>query len=304
MQLSDINLFVFSSVIKLSCGDSFIAMSFSLDNPGFSTTGEDLANATLEHSSQPLSGSSSSVPSSGESTRRSCPRCHGRMSSFSVDRHSICTKCRGNECNLDCRCDECLSWSVEEIEAYVRSHKSLGSKSKEKTSSSAKSPSAPSVDVDDKIRSHFAVFSQDVDDRIASMSSSIMNRLDDFFVKFSEKFTNRSFSAEPGVSGLTPPTGQSLPLCHSVSTHVNPMQFQSDAGGPMPQSSGSAHPNIGELNLGLSASQLRAPHPQASTEAPEPAQAAQSSRQLSDRLQASGDHPVFVREPEGEDELQ
>ena len=83
-------------------------MSFSLDNPGFSTTGKDFANASLEHSSQPLSGSSSSAPSSGESTRRSCPRCHGRMSSFSVDRHSFCTKCRGNECNLHCRCDECL----------------------------------------------------------------------------------------------------------------------------------------------------------------------------------------------------
>ena len=229
------------------------------------------------------------------------------MSSFSVDRHSICTECRGNECNLDCRCDESLSWSVEEMESYIRLRKSVASKSEKKTSSSVKTPSvpgpsAPSVDVNDKIRCHFAVFSQDVDDRIASMSSSIMNRLDDFFVKFSEKFTNRSFSAEPGVSELMPPTGRSPPLRHSVSTHVNPMRFQSDAGGPMPQSSGSAHLNIGELNLGLGASQLRAPHPQASMEAPEPAQVAQSSRQLSDRLQASGDHLVFVQEPEDKDE--
>ena len=234
-------------------------MSFSLDNHGFLTTGEDLANTSLEHSSQPLSGSSSSAPSLGESTRRSCPRCHGRMSSFSVDRHSICTKCRGNECNLDCRCDECLSWSVEEMEPYVKLHKSLASKSKKKTSSSIKTPSAPgpsapSVDTDDKIRSHFAVFSQ------------------------------------------------SLPLRHSVSTYVNPMRFQSDAGGPMPQSSGSAHPNIGELHLGTGVSQPRASYLQASTEAPETAQAAQSVRQLSDRLQASGDHLVFMREPEDEDD--
>ena len=93
------------------------------------------------------------------------------------------------------------------------------------------------------------------------MSSSIMNRLDDFFVKFNEKFTNRSVSTEPGVSGLMPPTGQSPPLRHSVSTYVNPMRFQSDAGGPMPQSSGFAHHNTGELLLGLGASQLRAPHP-------------------------------------------
>ena len=121
-------------------------------------------------------------------------------------------------------------------------------------------------------------------------------------MKFSEKFTNRSVSAEPGVSGLTLPTGQSPPLRHSVSAHVNPMRFQNDAGGPIPQGSGSAHPNIGELHLGPGASQLRAPHLQGSTEAQEPTQAAQSVRQISDRLQASGVHPVFVREPEDEGE--
>ena len=198
------------------------------------------------------------------------------MSSFSVDRHSICTKCRGNDCNLDCWCDEYLSWSVEEMESYVRLHKSLASKGKKKTSSSIKTPSAsgppaPSVDIDDNICAHIVTFSQDVDDRLATMSSTIMTRLDDLFVRFNERFTNRSVSAEPGVSGRTPPTGQSPPLRHSVSTHVNPMQFQSDAGGPMPQSSGSAHPH-GESLVGLGVSQVRAPHLHAYTEAPEPAQ--------------------------------
>ena len=82
-------------------------MSFSLDNPGFSTSGEDLANANMEPPSQPSSDTSSSAPSSGDSSCRSCPKCHGGMSSFSVDRHSICTKCRGVDCSMDCRCDEC-----------------------------------------------------------------------------------------------------------------------------------------------------------------------------------------------------
>ena len=67
------------------------------------------------------------------------------------------------------------------MESYVRLRKLLASKSKKKTSSSIKTPSAPSVDIGDKIRSHIAVFSQNVDDRIAIMSSSIMTRLDDFF---------------------------------------------------------------------------------------------------------------------------
>ena len=91
-------------------------MSFSLDNPGFSTSDEDLTNVNMETSSQPSLGSSSSVPASGDSSHRSCPKCHGRMSSFSVDRHSICTKCHGADCNLDSRCDECMSWSLN----YVR----------------------------------------------------------------------------------------------------------------------------------------------------------------------------------------
>ena len=268
-----------------------IGVSFSLDDPGFSTTGEDFAHASLNNPSQPLSGSSSSVPSSGESSRRSCPRCHGRTSSFSVDRHSICTKCRGNDCDLDCRCDECLSWSVEEMESYVRLRKSLASKGKKKSSSNIRTPSAsgppaPSVDIDDKIRAHIATFSQDVDDRLATMSNTIMTRLDNLFVSFNKRFTNCSVSAEPGVSGRTPPADQSPPLRHSVSTHVNPMRFQSDAGGPMPQNLGSAHPH-GESLVGSGVSQVKAPHPHASTEAPEPAQAVHLIRQHSDRLQAS-----------------
>ena len=119
-----------------------------------------------------------------------------------------------------------------------------------KPSSATKTPSssvpqAPVVDVDEQIRAHIATFSQDVDDRLASMSSSIMSRLDELFSKFRGDMSNCSLPAEPGVSGLTPPPGQSPPLRHSVSTHVNPMRFQSDVGGPMPQSSGSAH-NTGE----------------------------------------------------------
>ena len=98
-------------------------MSFSLDNPGFLTSGEDLTNLNMETSPQPSSGSSSSVPASGDSSRRSFPKCHGRMSSFSFDRHSICTKCHGADCSLDSRCDECTSWSLEEVEAYVKLRK-------------------------------------------------------------------------------------------------------------------------------------------------------------------------------------
>ena len=279
-------------------------MSFSLDNPGFSTVGDDL-DLAMDNPSQPISGSSSSVPLSGESSRRSCPRCHGRMSSFSVDRHSICYECRGNDCTFDFRCEECMSWSVEEVESYVKLRKSLASKGKKKSTSAPKTPSsyepqAPNVDVDEQIRAHIATFSPDVDNRLASMSSSIMSRLDDLFSQLRGNMSNRSLPAESELLGLTPPPGQSPPLRHSVSTHVNPVRFQSDVGGPVPQSSGSAHTH-GELHQS-GVSQGPAPIPHASMEAPEPAQAAHSDRSSRVRLAPSSEHTVFVWEPEDEDE--
>ena len=136
------------------------------------------------------------------------------------------------------------------------------------------------------------------------MSGAIVNRLDKLFMNFSDWFSNRSFPAEPEVSGHTLPTGQSPSLRHSVSTHVDPMRLQSDVGGPMPQSSGSAHPTLGKSSIGLGFSSARAPYPQASAEALEAAQAEQvmQTAQIdnSDWLQASAGHQVFVREPEDE----
>ena len=79
-------------------------MDISLDNPGFQLNVSDQADVP-----RPSSRSSSS----GESTRRSCARCHGRMSSFSLDRHLFCIKCRGAECDVNSRCDECFSWTKE-----------------------------------------------------------------------------------------------------------------------------------------------------------------------------------------------
>ena len=68
----------------------------------------------------------------------------------------------------------------------------------------------------------------------------------------------------------------------------------------MPQSLGSAHTHGESQQSGVS--QGLAPQPQASMEAPEPAQAALSARDSRTRLATSSEHPVFVREPEDEDE--
>ena len=102
-------------------------MAFSLENPGFLVESrKDSVDSTApEGLPQHSSVASPSMPSSGDSARRTCRRCHGMMSSFSGDRHSFCVKCRGSDCNIDSRCDECMSWSMEEIESYVKLRKSL-----------------------------------------------------------------------------------------------------------------------------------------------------------------------------------
>ena len=55
-----------------------IEMDISLDNPGFQLDVSDQVDIHQADVPRPASGSSSS----GESSRRSCARCHGRMNSF------------------------------------------------------------------------------------------------------------------------------------------------------------------------------------------------------------------------------
>ena len=110
-------------------------MDISLDKPVF---GVGTTDAEVHRSDPPRSSGSSST-SSGDSTRRSCNKCHCRMSSLSLDKHLFCMKCRGSECTMDTRCNECMSWTEEEMIKYCKLRKSLSSKSKRCRSSPPRS---------------------------------------------------------------------------------------------------------------------------------------------------------------------
>ena len=56
---------------------------------------------------------------------RSCPNCRIRMSSIDFDSHTICSSCRGKSCNLNDRCDMCVSWSDDKMNAYMKHQASL-----------------------------------------------------------------------------------------------------------------------------------------------------------------------------------
>ena len=118
-------------------------MEISLDKPGCSVVTMDAE----VHFSDPPRSSGSSSSTSGEATRRSCTKCHGRMSSFSLDKHLFCTKCSGSECSMLSRCDECMQWTKEEMEKYVKLRKSLSSKSKRSKSSPRSIPHDRDADV-------------------------------------------------------------------------------------------------------------------------------------------------------------
>ena len=83
-------------------------MSFNLENPGFaaSSSSDTPRVSPPDVSLPPPPTSSPTTPSSGDSTRRLCPRCHGRMSSLALDKHTFCFKCRSADCDTQNRCDE------------------------------------------------------------------------------------------------------------------------------------------------------------------------------------------------------
>ena len=59
--------------------------------------------------------------------RRNCSMCSNRMSSKRHDKHSLCVTCRGGECSFGNKCQECLKWSKEEFDKYIKHRKALES---------------------------------------------------------------------------------------------------------------------------------------------------------------------------------
>ena len=109
----------------------FTVMSeYSLDEPGFTPPVPPVRPSSSE--------SSVEAPVDG---RRKCSSCPRRMSIKSADRHTVCVSCRGFNCDIDFRCDECLEWSEEEILKYAKYRKSL--KSRESSSRKTTLPTPP-----------------------------------------------------------------------------------------------------------------------------------------------------------------
>ena len=119
-----------SSLIMASFCVFTVMSEYSLDELGFTPLVPPVPPSSSE--------SSVETPADGRRKCRSCPR---RMSKKSADRHTLCIACRGFDCDLNNRCEECLEWSEDEVIKYAKYRKSL--KSRESSSRAKITVSTP-----------------------------------------------------------------------------------------------------------------------------------------------------------------
>ena len=201
-----------------------------------------------------------------------------------------------------------MSWTREEMEAYVKLRKSLAVKSKHRKGSSKPSypprSTAPiaNIDIDDRIASQVSSLSKSVDEKLVLMSEGLFSKFSNLLDQFKLEITNSSVSAEPGVSGRTPVPGQPAPMRFPVGTTVYPQRFQGSVEGPMPTGSGYAHlsqvtAQSDRLGVGVGVA-----HSQDVQYAREDAHPTQPSEGPRVAFAPSESENVCVREPEDEED--
>ena len=100
------------------------------------------------------------------------------------------------------RCDECMQWTKEEMEAYMKVRRSLSSKGIRSKSSPPRS-TPPESDVDHSLAAKLDSVNKSVDMKIEAMSASLMSKFSTMLEKFQLSSNNPSLpdpSAVPGYS--------------------------------------------------------------------------------------------------------
>ena len=172
----------------------------NLDEPGFTAP----ANSTAP----PSSDSSVDHPPEG---RRKCVACPRRMSAKTADRHTICVVCRGFDCSIDSRCEECIEWPEEEVRLYAKVRKSLKSKgsSKHRNKPSASPPpsgdSVPSSQPTAIARMQTQVDSLNI--LVNNLSESLMARMDALTASLAPSIPQSSSQTRLGPDAVLPQPG-------------------------------------------------------------------------------------------------
>ena len=242
----------------------FTVMSeYSLDEPGFAPPVP----------SVPPSSSESSVETPVDG-RRKCSSCPRRMSKKSADQHTLCVSCRGFDCDLNNRCEECLEWSEEEVVKYAIYRKSLKSRelSSRKTSiptppltTSGPSPQpapqpAPRPAQRDDIQSQVDSLSFN----FQSLSETLTSQLNDFMNRFlsqSQSSCQPRLGPDAGESHPGKTAGEGAPSRTPLVPPSNFTPLPHDSRAPQPEPSGRA-PTRSPPYAAPCASARQAPRPQ------------------------------------------
>ena len=137
----------------------------NLDEPGFTAS----AGSTVP---QPSDSSAEPTPDS----RSKCLNCPRRMSAKTADRHTVCVVCRGYNCNLETRCEECIEWLDEEVRLYAKMRKSLSKGSSKHCPKPSASPPPPAASIPPS-QPHALVDMQTQVDALNSMMSTLSDSL-------------------------------------------------------------------------------------------------------------------------------
>ena len=97
------------------------------------------------------------------------------------------------------RCDECMQWTKEEMEKYVKLRKSLSSKAKRSKSSPRSIPHDRDADVN--IATQLDSINRSVDDKIEAMSVNLLAKFSSMLEKFQPRLDNPSFPDPSSVLG-------------------------------------------------------------------------------------------------------
>ena len=147
-----------------------------------------------------------------------CVTCPRRMSSKTADRHTICVVCRGYDCNVESRYDECIEWPEEEIRLYAKMRKSLKSKGSSKHwSKPSASPPPPATSMPPSQPHVLANMQSQVDTlnvMVNTLSESLLARMDALQASLAPPVPQSSSRPSHGPDAVSPQpgvtTGESL----------------------------------------------------------------------------------------------
>ena len=179
----------------------------NLDEPGFTAPAG---------SAPPSSDSSADPPPESRSKCVSCPR---RMSAKTADRHTICVSCRGFDCTVDTRCEECIDWPEEDVRSYAKMRKSLKSKgsSKRRDKPAAPSPPPQATSVPSSQPDAFILMQSQVDSLNAlvnSLSDTFFARMDALQVSLESSLPQSSSRPSHRPDGSAPQPGVTTDESH------------------------------------------------------------------------------------------